>query len=62
MFSMRNRVSGVETVLLSRHLVVLRLAEDVVVATVKSSLYPPTVTRTLCVSVLWYRILATSCE
>ena len=58
----RNRALGVYTVLLSRHLVVARLAQDVVATPEKSSFSPPTVTQTMCVSVLWDWVLATSCE
>ena len=62
MSSVRKGASGVNTVMLIKHLVVVRPAKDVVVTPGKSSLYPLTVTRTLCVSVLWDRILATSCK
>ena len=48
-----NLAEGVDTVLLMRHLVFVKLVQVVVVIPGNSSLSPPTVTRTLCVSFLW---------
>ena len=48
-----------DRVLLMRHLVVVRLAVCVEVLPVYSSLFPPTVTQTRCLTVLWGRRLAT---
>ena len=55
------RSPGVEIVLFKMHLFVVKLAQLVVVSPGKSNPLPSTVTRTRCVSVLWGRMLATSC-
>ena len=52
MSSVRNRASDVNTVLLRRHLVVVRLAHNVVVTPGESCFSPATVTHTMCVSLL----------
>ena len=56
------REPGVEMVLFKRHFVVVKLVQLVVVSPGKSNLFPPTVTQTRCVKVLWGQILATSLE
>ena len=62
MYRVRNRALGVETALLSINLVVVRLAQFVVVIPGKSSLSPPTVTRTRWVSVFCGQMLETRRE
>ena len=54
-----NSAFGVDRVLLIRHFVVVMLAVYVLVIHVYSSLSPPTVTHTLCISFLLRRKLAT---
>ena len=56
-----NWAPGVEMVLLSKHFVVVKLTQWVVVAPVKSRWSPPTVTRTRCTSALVGQMVATIC-
>ena len=54
--------TGVEMVLFKRHLAVVDLAQLVFVSPGNFNLFPPTVTRTRCILVLWGWMLATSRE
>ena len=62
MYRVRNRALGVGTALLSINLVVVRPAQFVVVIPGKSSLSPPTVTRTRRVSVFCGQMMETRRE